>query len=140
MKPWLFFSILTILCWACMGFFGRLAARSVPVQGVPLLSSLGGLVVFAVLVALGFRQVKFDWQNIHYYQAILAGIIGTTGTVMFYMAIARGEASRVVPITATYPIVTLLLALLFLGEALSVQKAVGIALAVIGICLISIKL
>ena len=139
MHPWLQYSLLTVLLWGSMGFLGKLASRSVPTQAMPLMGALGGLLVFPVVLALLHRQLRFDWQDANVWFGLLAGMIGATGTVLFYAAISRGEASRVVVITATYPVLTFLLSLLFLGETMSLQKLIGVALAVAGVCLLAFK-
>jgi len=59
--------------------------------------------------------------------ALLAGLFGGGGYVLFMEALETGKASIVVPLTALYPAVTVILALLFLGEKLSTTQAVGIA-------------
>ena len=59
--------------------------------------------------------------------------------VCFYLAISRGEASRIVPITALYPVVTCLLAYFILREPMNLQKSLGILFAVSGIVLLSYK-
>jgi transporter family protein len=56
---------------------------------------------------------------------------------MFFLAITNAEVSRVVPITSAYPLVTVLLALLFLNEAFTVPRGLGILLVVCGVALLS---
>lgn len=59
------------------------------------------------------------------------------GQVSYYHALQRAEASRVVPITSTYPLVGALLAVSFLGEKLTVHKVAGAVCIVVGIILLS---
>ena len=58
--------------------------------------------------------------------------------LFFYWALAGGKASVVVPLTALYPVVTLGLALLILGERLSLRQSIGVALALTAIFLFSL--
>jgi bacterial/archaeal transporter family protein len=64
---------------------------------------------------------------------IVAGLIGQ---LAFYAALKGGEASIVVPVAATYPLVALIVSVIFLGEAITVQKLAGIGLVVGGVALL----
>ncbi len=53
--------------------------------------------------------------------------------MFFYRALKFGEASKVVPLAAIYPLVSFLLALLFLGERFTVTKLFGISFVLLGV-------
>ncbi|MCJ2531446.1 MAG: DMT family transporter [Candidatus Thermoplasmatota archaeon] len=57
-----------------------------------------------------------------------AGLTGMLGFVAYYETIARGTISRVGTIIAAYPAVTVILALAFLGETITLTQGLGIAL------------
>jgi drug/metabolite transporter (DMT)-like permease len=62
--------------------------------------------------------------------AFAAGLCSSLANVTTYAALAEGgEASTVITIASTYPLVTLLLAGLFLGERFNLIQAVGIFIA-----------
>lgn len=63
-------------------------------------------------------------------------IAGLIGQLAFYSALKGGEASIVVPVAATYPLVALLVSVIFLGEAFTWQKMIGISLVVGGVILL----
>lgn len=63
-------------------------------------------------------------------------IAGLLGQFAFYSALKSGEASLVVPVAATYPLVALIVSALFLGEAVTLQKAAGIILVAGGVMLL----
>ena len=67
--------------------------------------------------------------------AILSAIFGL---YLYFAAIKRMEATQVVPICATYPLITFLMGVLFLQEHLTWTKAAGTVLAVAGVILISL--
>ena len=48
-----------------------------------------------------------------------------------------GEASKIVPLTSTYPFVTFIMVCLFLGESFTVSKLIGTMLISGGIYFIS---
>jgi len=71
---------------------------------------------------------------------VLAGLAGTIGTAAFYIALSGWKVSVVVPLTALYPAVTILLSLLFLREEVALHQIIGVVLAVAAIFLISGKI
>ena len=70
--------------------------------------------------------------------ALLAGLLGGAGYVFFVKALETGKASIVIPLTALYPAITALVAVVLLGEKISVTQAAGIILAVIAAVLLAL--
>ena len=74
---------------------------------------------------------------------IIGALVGTAllgsfvGQLSYYYALQNADASRVVPITSTYPLVGALLAVAFLGERLTGPKVLGAVCIVVGIVLLS---
>lgn len=67
-------------------------------------------------------------------------VAGAAAMVLFYMALSLGEISRVKPVAfALAPATAALLAWAFLGEAMTVRKAVGIGLVIAGVVVLSRK-
>lgn len=137
MRPWLLHSFIALGLWGFWGFLGKVASRSVASRNLLLLSSIGSLLVFPIFLAIFHKHFRFIWHDADYYYAIIGGTAGALGGLFFYWAISRGEASRVVIVTAMYPIVTVILAWFFLKEPLTIQKIAGIVFAVLGICLLT---
>jgi len=70
--------------------------------------------------------------------AFLTGILGGVGNIAFFRAlVVGGQASIVVPVTALFPLVTVILALSVLRERVGRLQQLGLALALIAIYLIS---
>lgn len=62
--------------------------------------------------------------------AFLAGFFSAGGNVAYYQALSKGaKAMTVAPLTALYPLVTIGLAMVFLGETPNLVQAGGIAVA-----------
>jgi len=69
---------------------------------------------------------------------IISSVLVTMGGVFFYLkAMSGGEASKIVPLSSTYPFVTFVMVYLFLGEAFTVSKFIGTILISGGIYFIS---
>jgi len=67
----------------------------------------------------------------------LTGVTGIAGTLLFFMAARTGSLPVVVSLTALYPVISILLAFLFLQEPVSARQAAGIALSFGAIYLMS---
>ncbi len=135
---WKFFAAATLLCWGLWGFFGKLASQRIPGVTVFVLSAAASVVFLLLLVPLYAGQVRLALRDYRCCFAFLAGFVGTLGTLAFYLALRRAEASKVVVVTSLYPMVTVVLAALLLRETLGLMKVLGIVLALAGIVLLSL--
>ena len=66
-----------------------------------------------------------------------AGLGSYFGSLAFLLAVDRGSASVVVPLTAMYPLVTILLGVMVLKERLTGSHKVGVVLAFAAIFFLS---
>lgn len=137
MKPWLAYCLVALVLWGLWGVFGKLAARSLPPSALLLLSYCGIVLVFPIVLILCVRGIRLPTLDVHSAYALLSGLIVGFGFLFFYLALGAGETSRVVLVTATYPVVTVLIAAAWLGEPITVKSALGIMLAVSGVLLLS---
>jgi transporter family protein len=137
MTSWISYSLIALFFWGLWGFCEKMASRSVIPGNLVILSTLGSLSVFPIYLMLFAGQLKFDLQNPDYYMSLAGGMAAAVGGVFFYYAISEGEASRVVTMTSLYPLISVILASLFLDEALTVQKLAGIACAVAAMVLLT---
>jgi transporter family protein len=132
------FALLAALLWGASPLFDRVAMRD--------LSPLAGLTVrvvaAAVMVAVYAAWAR-TWKEISVApRSALLFLLGSaffgavTGQLAYYAAIRYDEASRVVPVSAAYPLITMVLAVLLLREGLTFSKVAGAVLVVAGIVLI----
>ena len=68
----------------------------------------------------------------------VAGVGDLGGNLFFVLASGEGELAVVIVLTSLYPVVTAILARIFLHERLSPLRAAGVALAILGVVLISL--
>ncbi len=141
MPRWLVFSVLTIGCWGAWGAVSKLASNDIDANTNQILFTLGLLPLIAIAlrssrlaISVGdVRRAGIGW-------AFLTGILGGTGNIAFFRAlVVGGQASVVVPVTALFPLVTVILALAILRERLGLLQKIGLALALIAIYLISME-
>jgi transporter family protein len=134
-----FFAMLTSLIWGLAPAFEKigLGGRIDPYLGVVIRTipiALVGLFGLALMGRLDtIAQVDLKSALFVITGGFLAGFLGQ---VAFYSALKSGEASIVVPLAATYPLVALVISVIFLGEAFTWQKLAGISLIVGGVVLL----
>jgi transporter family protein len=101
-------------------------------------AGLAPLLIFAAWTVRKRREEKREGRRAGVFWAFLTGILGGVGNLAFFQALVKGgSASVVAPVTALFPMVTVLLALLFLRERLGRLQWVGLALAFVAIYLLS---
>jgi bacterial/archaeal transporter family protein len=132
---WLAYALTTVLLWTGWSFLGKIALRTVPPVQATILFGVASVVVGAVVLALGQRAGS--WSPGTLWLSALSGLLGGIGLVTFYLALDRGRASLVAPVIGIYPALVALLSVAFLSERLSAVQALGVALAVTGVVLIS---
>jgi transporter family protein len=135
MKAWLVPTLLTLLAWGLWAFLPKLATKYIDPQSAMVYQALGGVLVgLVVLISLKF-QVQFNIPGFTLSLAI--GILGFFGAFMYLVAVSRGPLTLVAPVTALYPMIAILLGIIFFQEALSIKQGIGIALSLVSIYLIS---
>src|SRR5262245_39826242 len=130
MGSWLIFAASCVGLWGIWGFVAKLAAmRGVHPLALSAISSItAGLTAWASFYVIGAPWEK-NHGNILF--ALLTGICGSAGAIAFFLALRYGRASLVVPFSALYPAVTIVLSLLFLGVRPSLTQTFGMLLALI---------
>jgi len=137
MHTWQMFSLMTLVLWGTWGILGKLSTN----QGtspmlVAMLSSLGALAVVALVQLIARLPLHQPPLGLTY--ALLAGAVGGLGAILFFYALRDGKVSVVLPISACYPVLTILMAVLLLKEEVSLVQGLGIAFAVTGVLLLSL--
>lgn len=137
MPAWLFYSLLTILLWGAWGSTSKVASNGIDANTNQVFFTLGLLppmlfVLRSPHIQGGHRRRSgIAW-------AFFTGILGGVGNIAFFHALAiGGKASIVVPATALFPLVTVILAVTILRECISIQQWFGLGLALVAIYLLS---
>jgi transporter family protein len=137
--PAIVYGILSIVLWGVAPVVEKVALREVNVLPAVCIRSfaISSLLLLYLTATRSFGSVAgHPW---HVYALIVIGgtCASLIGQATFFKALKSDQASLVVPLVATYPMVTTIGALLFLGENLSPRKAAGIVLALVGAYLLS---
>ncbi|MHB1126995.1 MAG: EamA family transporter [Bacillota bacterium] len=129
------FAIMAMLSWGIAPILGKIGLGKLEPFTALLIRSL---TIAAVVVIAGLVTGKFTGiMGIAAKPALfIAGeglLAALLGQLAYYYAIKNGEVSVVSPLVAAFPVVTVLLACLFLGEKFTVQKILGTGIIVLGV-------
>ncbi len=138
MPRWLVFSLLTILVWGAWGVVSKVASAGVDANTNQVFFTFGLLPLILIVwrsprIAGGEkgRRAGIAW-------AFLTGILGGAGNIAFFHALViGGKASIVSPVTALFPLVTVILAVTLLRERIGTAQKIGLVLALTAIYLLS---
>lgn len=135
---WLLFSVLTIFLWGAWGVQSKVIVDRLSPWMNQVLFPLGlAPVALCVLFSRNLGKSVNRRKGAGY--ALLTGVLGGTGNILFFLSFASGgRASIVVPITCLFPLVTVLLAAWVLRESITRPQRAGLILAVVAIYLLSV--
>jgi len=130
--------VATAFAWGSADFLARFATRAVGnLRAVLGMQAWGAAFVTALLLVTRDRGHLFDrsgWQP--WAWGILAGAINTFAMLALYRSFEVGKLSLVGPVSASYPILAVVLSALS-GERLSICRALGIAAVLLGVLLVA---
>lgn len=128
----------TALCWGSADLLARFATRSIGTFRTMLYMQATGLVLMtAALHGLGGWGHLADgsgWRP--WMWGIIAGVLNTSSTLALYRSFEIGKMSIVAPISAGYPALTTVLAVLT-GERLTAARIAGIFLIIVGVVVVA---
>jgi drug/metabolite transporter (DMT)-like permease len=128
----------TALCWGSADLLARFATRSIGTFRTMLYMQGTGLVLMtAALHSLGGWGHLADgsgWRP--WMWGIIAGVLNTSSTLALYRSFEIGKMSIVAPISAGYPALTTVLAVLT-GERLTSARIAGIFLIIAGVVVVA---
>jgi len=133
---WLIPSLAYMMFVGLLGVTTKLALDDLEWPELVLWTSISYAVIAVALISIGGQRLQLvsdaRW-------GALSGAIAATALVMLFLALNSGDVSRVIPITASYPGVTLLLAAVALGEKVTGKRVMATALVIAGVILLSVE-
>ncbi len=137
MPAWLAYTLITVLFWGVWGFESKLLVdRTSPYTGQVLFTA--GLLIPALFVLFSRKRFAGKRRAPGLFFAVLTGLLGGIGNIAFFVALAKGSASVIVPLTSLSPLVTVLVGVVFLKEKMRWFQYLGLVLALIAIYLLSL--
>jgi drug/metabolite transporter (DMT)-like permease len=135
-KTWVGFVVIHVLFMGAWGALIEIPEKN----GFP--ATLGYVVwaltmIPATIVALVINKWKLDYDRKSVIYGCLAGFMGAIGQLVLFYTLKIAPAYLVFPILSLTPVVTILLAVLFLKESTGIYGWVGIGIAILAIFLLS---
>ncbi|MFH1234197.1 MAG: DMT family transporter [Candidatus Diapherotrites archaeon] len=135
---WFFMALLCAALWAVSNIGDKVLvtkyAKS-PLVAMAIPSLIGSLVLAPLAFAFGFSIPEPDLLALYCFTVF----IWMLGVLLYYRAMQEAEASRVSVAYNSLPIFTLALAIVFLGETVSLLQFAGIVCLMLGAILVSFK-
>jgi uncharacterized membrane protein len=128
-SAWMVYALLTLLFFGMSCITQKFTTRYISDE----LSTIFFTIGFVPLAILIWVAGSPDWNLSakDWFLGIVVGLLMATGTLALFAALRRGKASIVTPLTALYPLVTVILAVVFLNEHFGSMKVAAIAIALI---------
>ncbi|MBX9567356.1 MAG: DMT family transporter [Candidatus Obscuribacterales bacterium] len=130
--------ILTLLFWGAWGIFDKKAlGHTAPLGQLVAVYCFSPLL--AVIVALVLQVWVPGWHLTEHtlFYALLGSISYFVATIAYLVAMTKGEASLILGVTASYPLIAQALAFIMLGEPLNILRVVGCVVMIAGIIVLS---
>ncbi len=126
-----------VAAWGLWGVASKLAADRIPPLPNQVLASLG-LLIPAAFVVPALRRDGCSWRGLGL--AFGAGLLGATGSLAFLASFtAGGKTAVVAPLTALYPLITVIAAVGLMRERMHATQVVGLALSIVAVVLLSLE-
>ena len=130
--------LLTALSWGGSDFLARFATHRIGTLRTMLYMQFTGFLLLTIFLpwlgGWGHLADGSGWQP--WAWGALAGILNCAASLTLYRSFEIGKMAVVAPLSASYPVLTVLLSLLS-GEHLRMTRAIGIAFTLLGVALVA---
>lgn len=132
---WILLAIVDMMSWGVGQVLVKRATDRLGAVTMVLFVTLVDGTLYLALFLASAQPLAATLETYAY--ATIAAVVGIVGYVLYFEALLRGNVSLVATITAGSPIITILGAVAFLSEVPSLAQAVGMALLVAVILILS---
>ena len=135
---WLLYALLAAFTASLVAIFGKLGLQTVDANTATALRAvIMALFLFGVVAVQGslpqIPVILADKKALLF--ILLSGLAGALSWLFYFLALKSGQVSQVAPIDKLSVVLAALLAMLFLGEKISLMTGLGIALITLGVIL-----
>jgi transporter family protein len=131
--------LLATVSWGIWAFALRMAMNHMGPLSVQIAVSVATVILVPAYWALArVWKEPLTYPLVGSAWATAAGVLVGIGIVALLYVMRTQPSSSAVALTATYPVVTMVLAVIFLGESVSVARVCGVAAIAVGAYLVSL--
>ncbi len=136
-------SIICAMAWGTQAVFLKIAMKDISLYGTILITLIINWLVVLVLIGLVSPKGFSEFHNISnstYLYFMMAGVLNYfMGRGFYYSSFRFIGVAQATSISSTYPILSAVFAIIFLGEELASRQYLGVALTMAGIYLLILK-
>ncbi|MDA4111377.1 MAG: DMT family transporter [Thaumarchaeota archaeon] len=136
------FGLLAAFFWGSTDFLSRFPSRKIGPAYSTAYVQLFSLIGFSAYVLLtGPPTVEFLSKGSSYLVIdLFVGMLNVSGLMLLYRSFTTGNMSLTAPIASSFPIFTILLGYVFLGQVIGAAKGIAIAIVISGVILSGVNL
>ncbi|MFP1741604.1 EamA family transporter [Lonsdalea quercina] len=141
MSSWLIYALLSALCAALVAIFGKVGLQQLDANTATAVRAvIMALFLVGVVVAQGKLGLVGSILTQHKAMLfiVLSGVAGAMSWLFYFMALKNGSVAQVAPIDKLSVVFAVILAVILLGEKISLLAGVGVALISAGALLIAL--
>ena len=116
--------VVLLLLFGLWGITAKLAMKEIGLQ-IVIWAQVASTAVFPLYFVLFKDLLPLKLETGPVILALVTGALGIGGTIMLYLLLRVAPTSIVIPLSALYPVVTILLSLLILREQIYAAAVVG---------------
>jgi len=138
---WLVYAFLSAITAALVAIFGKLGLKGIDST---LATTIRSLIMAGFLIITSLLLKKFEGFSLHSFGSrdwiliTLSGVAGALSWLFYFLALKYADAPKVVAIDRMSIVFVVLLAAIFLGNALGWKSVLGALLMVAGAIMISL--
>lgn len=127
-----------IILWGVWGIFEKKTVQYVhPLVAVLYMEIIYAMSIPIYIILLKTNNISFVINKTAIFWGSLNGIVGILASVIVLFVLEKESASWTVSVTAAYPVVTLILSIIFLKENISANAVFGVIFVCIGLFLLN---
>ncbi|ASY76478.1 EamA family transporter [Pectobacterium polaris] len=141
MSSWLIYALLSAVCAAMVAIFGKIGLQNLDantataIRAVIMALFLVGVVVAQGKLAL-VGEVVANKKALLF--IVLSGVAGALSWLFYFVALKNGNVAQVAPIDKLSVVFAVVLAVILLGEKISLIAGAGVALISVGALLVAL--
>jgi transporter family protein len=133
LSSWYYPSLIALCLYGAWGYWGTRASNFINPLSITFYSSIG--VLISGIIALILLDFKPDLSVKGSAYGLLNGLASGVACIFFILALRNGPTMPVVLVTSMYPLITLMLCMIFLKQGLTLKQGLGMVFAVVALIL-----
>ncbi|MBA0161741.1 EamA family transporter [Pectobacterium versatile] len=141
MSSWLIYALLSAVCAAMVAIFGKIGLQNLDANTATAIRAvIMALFLVGVVVAQG--KLALVGEVIANKKAllfiVLSGVAGALSWLFYFVALKNGNVAQVAPIDKLSVVFAVVLAVILLGEKISLMAGAGVVLISVGALLVAL--